>query len=52
MMDDDVVQIGEVSESGLLSMPQVEPIAVSDLVDAFNTFATPGEPLIGSEEQS
>jgi phosphoribosylformylglycinamidine synthase II len=52
IMDDDVVQIGEVSESGLLSMPQVEPIAVSDLVDAFNTFATPGEPLIGSEEQS
>jgi phosphoribosylformylglycinamidine (FGAM) synthase-like enzyme len=52
IMDDDVVQIGEVSESGLLSMPQVEPIAVSDLVDAFNTFATPGEPLVSSEEQS
>jgi phosphoribosylformylglycinamidine synthase subunit PurSL len=36
IMDDDVQRLGEVSESGLLSMPQVEPILVSDLADAFN----------------
>jgi phosphoribosylformylglycinamidine synthase len=37
IMDDDAVVLGEVSESGLLSLPEVEPILVSDLVDAFNS---------------
>jgi len=37
IMDDDAVVLGEVSESGLLSLPDVEPILVSDLVDAFNS---------------
>lgn len=36
IMDDDAQRLGEVSESGLLSMPGVEPILVSDLVNAFN----------------
>ncbi|NKB41463.1 MAG: hypothetical protein GKR86_10540 [Ilumatobacter sp.] len=36
-MDDDAVILGEVSESGLLSLPDIEPIPVSDLVDAFNS---------------
>lgn len=36
IMDDDAQRLGEVSESGLLSMPGVEPILVSDLADAFN----------------
>jgi phosphoribosylformylglycinamidine synthase II len=52
IMDDDVVHIGEVSESGFLSMPQVEPIPVSDLVDAFNSLATPGAPIVDGEDQS
>lgn len=37
IMDDDAVILGEVSESGLLSLPDIEPIPVSDLVDAFNS---------------
>ncbi len=36
IMDDEAVVLGEVSESGLLSLPDVEPIRVSDLADAFN----------------
>jgi phosphoribosylformylglycinamidine synthase len=36
VMDDQCLRIGEVSESGLLSLPGVEPILVSDLADAFN----------------
>lgn len=36
IMADDAQRLGEVSESGLLSMPGVEPILVSDLVNAFN----------------
>jgi phosphoribosylformylglycinamidine synthase len=39
IMGDDVERLGEVSESGLLSMPHVEPILVSDLADAFNQVA-------------
>jgi phosphoribosylformylglycinamidine (FGAM) synthase-like enzyme len=40
IMDDDVFHLGEVSESGLLSLPGVEPILVADLADAFNSRAT------------
>ena len=36
VMDDQCLRIGEVSESGMLSLPGVEPILVSDLADAFN----------------
>jgi len=36
VMDDHCLRIGEVSESGMLSLPGVEPILVSDLADAFN----------------
>ena len=36
VMDDHCLQIGEVSESGMLSLPGVEPILVADLADAFN----------------
>ena len=36
VMDDQCLQIGEVSESGMLTLPGVEPILVSDLADAFN----------------
>jgi phosphoribosylformylglycinamidine synthase len=36
IMDDACLQIGEVNESGLLSLPGVEPILVADLADAFN----------------
>ncbi len=42
-MHDEVLNIGEVSESGLLSLPSVEPILVADLADAFNTGTTPLE---------
>ena len=41
IMDDDAFHLGTVSESGQLSLPGVEPIAVSDLADAFNSPATP-----------
>ncbi|MEM9747494.1 MAG: phosphoribosylformylglycinamidine synthase subunit PurL [Actinomycetota bacterium] len=34
-MDDGVLQIGEVSASGMLTLPGVEPVMVDDLVDAF-----------------
>ncbi len=40
IMDDEPVRLGEVSESGLLSLPHVEPILVADLADAFNSRAT------------
>ncbi len=40
IMDDDVFPLGKVSESGTLSLPGVEAIAVSDLADAFNSRAT------------
>ena len=40
IMDDDALRLGEVSESGLLSLPHVEPILIDDLVDAFNVYAT------------
>ena len=40
IMDNDVFTLGEVSESGLLKLPGVEPILVSDLADAFNSRAT------------
>jgi len=36
IMDDECLRIGEVSESGMLSLPGVEPILVPDLADAFN----------------
>ena len=36
VLDNQCLQIGEVSESGMLSLPGVEPILVSDLADAFN----------------
>lgn len=36
VMDDQCLRIGEVSESAMLSFPDVEPILVSDLADAFN----------------
>ncbi len=36
IMDHECLRIGEVSESGMLSLPGVEPILVSDLADAFN----------------
>ena len=39
IMHDAVFHLGEVSESGLLSLPQVEPILVDDLVNAFNVHA-------------
>jgi hypothetical protein len=37
IMDDDAVALGEVNETGWLSLPGVEPIHVSDLADAFNS---------------
>lgn len=40
IMDNDALHLGEVSESGLLSLPEVEPMLVSDLADAFNSRAT------------
>jgi phosphoribosylformylglycinamidine synthase II len=45
VMDDQCLRIGEVSESGMLSLPGVEPILVSDLADAFNrdAYATGAE---------
>ena len=38
-MDNDVFHLGEVSESGVLELPGVDPIPVSDLADAFNSRA-------------
>ena len=40
IMDDDAFHLGVVSESGLLELPEVEPMNVSDLADAFNSSAT------------
>ena len=37
IMDDDAFHLGKVSDSGLLSLPDVEPIAVARLADAFNS---------------
>lgn len=36
VMDNQCLQIGQVSDSGMLSLPGIEPILVSDLADAFN----------------
>ncbi|MGB3736169.1 MAG: phosphoribosylformylglycinamidine synthase subunit PurL [Ilumatobacter sp.] len=40
IMDDDAFRLGVVTESGLLELPDVEPLQVSDLADAFNSRAT------------
>lgn len=48
IMDDECLRIGEVSESGMLSLPGVEPILVSDLADAFNQEAYAGHDEIGA----
>lgn len=40
IMDNDVFRLGEVSNSGQMSLPGVEPLLVSDLADAFNSSAT------------
>ena len=37
-MKDRALRIGEVSESGMLSLPGVEPILVAALADAFNSY--------------
>ncbi len=42
IMDGECLRIGEVSESGMLALPGVEPVLVSDLADAFNHAAGPG----------
>jgi phosphoribosylformylglycinamidine synthase len=37
IMDENAIILGKVSDSGLLALPDVEPILVSDLADAFNS---------------
>ncbi len=39
IMDDECLRIGEVTETQVLELPDVEPVAVSDLVDAFTRHA-------------
>ena len=43
-MDDEALRIGMVNETKTLDIDGVEPIAVDDLVDAFNVYATPDAP--------
>ncbi|MEP6296825.1 MAG: AIR synthase-related protein, partial [Ilumatobacter sp.] len=40
IMDHDAFRLGVVSDSGTLTIAGVEPVAVSDLADAFNSRAT------------
>ncbi|WP_420453515.1 phosphoribosylformylglycinamidine synthase subunit PurL [Ilumatobacter sp.] len=40
IMDDEVLRLGTVSDSGELALPQLEPIPVRDLADAFNSRAS------------
>ncbi|MGI9644564.1 MAG: AIR synthase-related protein, partial [Ilumatobacteraceae bacterium] len=40
VMDDHALRIGVVDDSGLLSLPGVDPILVADLADAFNSGST------------
>ncbi len=40
IMDDDVFRLGVVSDSGVLTLPAVDPLWMSDLANAFNVRAT------------
>ena len=51
IMDDQCLRIGEVTESGMLSLPGIEPILVSDLADAFNREAYSTDPSTGPRDQ-
>ena len=51
IMDDECLRIGKVSESGMLSLPGVEPILVSDLADAFNHEAYSTDSPVAQRDQ-